>query len=389
MRHRTAGHKDHFDLKCNINNSNPMVTYTISLESIVDIGHPHCDYLNSTGFQNVSLACLQEDSSLGESLTSLNSVLQWFGYVTLPVLLITGVVGNTMSMVIMRKPVFRHMCFSVLITALSISDIVISIMIPFNKQVVMDLLKWDIRSQGWFGCRTFFWFWRTSKMTSSWLVALISVERFIGVWLPIHVKQICTKKNAYFSVGCVYGGIGIFVLIWSSYCDNMIQGRCLPNYPRSADYVALTKAFIIAGSSIYCYVPALLILIFNVLIIWKIHMGYNPASKSVKSKRKCGTKTWTMLVSISVAYFVLAVPIGVVHGYAVFAGVPLFESKNPTIVLIREVAQILEQANHVVNFFAYVLCNQRFRKEVHGLVSKKVPVLKYRSKLVPTQQTSL
>ncbi|XP_055956203.1 uncharacterized protein LOC126817931 [Patella vulgata] len=62
------------------------------------------------------------------------------------------------------------------------------------------------------------------------------------------------------------------------------------------------------------------------------------------------------------------------------SGLNIFESTEPTMVIYREVAQILEQLNYSINFFMYVLCSKSFRDRVKlVLTCQEEPSSRYRS----------
>ena len=53
-----------------------------------------------------------------------------------------------------------------------------------------QLLGVDIRSFTDAGCKTFYWSWRMAKMTSSWLVVFICIERYVRTTF-----ELCRNRN--------------------------------------------------------------------------------------------------------------------------------------------------------------------------------------------------
>ena len=349
--------------------------YTFNDKHITD---DHGMYSNiTTSGENTVFSEFTSDTPVTEDVgnragTSVDPV-QWVGYVTVPLLFSTGVLGNVLIICVMRRPAFQNKSFSVLTIVLACSDLVMSVMFPFNKQFVIRLLQWDIRSQGWFGCRLFFWLWRTSKMSASWLIVLLSIERFVAVWLPLHVKQLCTFKNGCRGSLLVFLVIGIFNGVWVSISDHLHNGVCSPNFPVSEDMVSIVKSLVIAGASVYCLIPGFLISVFNILIVGKLHKNKNiQMALGRRNNVKAGNKAWTMLVSISIAFIILVVPTGILHCYSVFSGQKIYVSNKPNFVIVREIAQFCEQLNHAINLFMYILCNKRFRTELKLIVTAGV-----------------
>ena len=118
---------------------------------------------------------------------------QLVGKIAVPIITIIGILGNSMSIIIMNQKYFRRQSISLILTCLAISDSAVLLLFVFNKKFMMEFLDRDARALSQEGCVLFFWIFRTSKMTSSWFVVLISIERFIAVWFPFKSKEINSK----------------------------------------------------------------------------------------------------------------------------------------------------------------------------------------------------
>ena len=139
----------------------------------------------------------EDDVQSGEDGTAKDGHKILAGYVTVPVLLVIGLLGNLMSIVVLTRREFSNMTMRIIIIALAISDTILIIMHPHNKPYVRSFLGADVRSHDLTSCKVFYWFFRTAKMTSSWLIVLISMERFVAVWFPLKAKFINTKRNIF------------------------------------------------------------------------------------------------------------------------------------------------------------------------------------------------
>jgi hypothetical protein len=191
------------------------------------------------------------------------------GYLTVPLLLIVGLFGNIASIVVMTRKEFRNMTMSIIIVALALSDTLLIIMQPHNKPYVHQFITTDLRSYNIISCKTFYWFFRTAKMTSSWLIVLISMERLVAVWFPLKAKFINSKRNIITGVCMVYVGIGSFNAAWVSVTDILVGGVCLPNktLPGMAH---VAKIMVVAGTLIYSIIPSCFIMTMNVMIVAKL-----------------------------------------------------------------------------------------------------------------------
>ena len=288
--------------------------------------------------------------------------------VIVPLFLVLGLFGNLMTINVMNKKHFRHLTSSLILTSPSVSDTVLIIMLPFNKTFFLAVLPVDPRSLSSVSCKTFYWFWRTAKITSSWLVVLISLERFIAVWLPLRAQVINIKKNMIIRIVLIYLIIGGFNGAWGVVAD-VLDTVCKPNLPSGPEYIEAAKWMIIAGTLIYSIIPACIVLILNILIVIQLTIQHQKRKYMTETPHTDQlTETTAMLMTVSMAFIVFVVPINIAHCFTMFLGESIFTSTNPTVVILREVAQTLQQLNYSINFFLYVLSSERFRQKVKEIL---------------------
>ena len=79
--------------------------------------------------------------------------VEYFNWVTVPPIFILGIIGNLMTMKIMCSKVFARMSMSLTLLVLSLSDICIIIMQPFNKKFFMAAIGTDIRALSLVSCK--------------------------------------------------------------------------------------------------------------------------------------------------------------------------------------------------------------------------------------------
>ena len=298
-----------------------------------------------------------------------------YSMVYVPTLLLLGLFGNSMTLLVVSSQDFSHMAMSDILIALSLSDSALIIMSPLNKSFFLRLLPLDPRSLSLIGCKLFFWAWRTAKMTSSWLVVLISLERFVAVWFPMKASTINTKRNAVIGISLVYLLIGSYNFGWAFISDRLINGVCIPNQPTIPEYLPYSKMLVIIGTLVYSVIPSLVIAVFNSIVIAKLISHHKKRKRLLEGNGKHQapprnlSNTTVMLVTLSVSFVLLVVPIGVGHSLAPLLGTAVFNSHIPSFSMFIEVAQSLEQLNYSVNFFLYVACSERFRKKARAILT--------------------
>lgn len=203
-------------------------------------------------------------------------------------------------------------------------------------------------------------------MTSSWLVVLICIERFVAVCLPMKAAYLNTKKHVVIGIVLVYLIIGTYNGVWVSFADRLIGGTCTPN-TKPEGLAHVTRAFLIVGLTIYSFIPCLILFVCTTCIIVSLF-----ASRNLRKRLTVGSnsyddqtsKTTAMLLCIIVAFVLLVLPITFAHLISFIQSQPLFESKEPGIVFYREISQVLEHLNYSINFVLYILACPSFRNQV-------------------------
>ncbi|KAK2161604.1 hypothetical protein LSH36_114g06065 [Paralvinella palmiformis] len=278
--------------------------------------------------QSTTNLSFPEAVSVPESVTQL-------GYVFVPLLFILGVVGNSLTIAVMTSELFRTLPVSKMLITMSLSDTVVNLLFPFNKPFMSQLIGTDIRALSSGGCKLFFWTYRFAKTGSSWMVVMISFERFVAVWLPLKAKFITTERNVYIGIAVLYGVFAVFFGYWCSWADRVIDGSCVIN-SRPAGF--------------------------------EIQSETQP-QRSTKSAGR--SRTTIMLLSVAIAFVILVTPNAVAHIVSFVRKQEIFETTDPVMVFLREIVQILEQMNHSINFFLYILCSKRFKAGVIKIVKRK------------------
>ncbi|KAK3092528.1 hypothetical protein FSP39_004038 [Pinctada imbricata] len=296
-------------------------------------------------------------------------ILEQISLVYFPVVLIVGIVGNFLTIVIMASPKFSKSTSRIYLIALALSDTTLILAQPFNLPSFIKLFGRDLKSLSDVGCKLYFIIRRSSKMTSSWFVVLLCIERFIAVWFPLKAKLICTSKVAVTSIALVYLTMISFTSSWSWASKISENGRCFPDVYNKSNpaEVALFGRMLKAGSSIYSIIPMILLSIFSPLIIYKVsshskkrlHMSTNVQTSKAAWE---SSKITTMLLGIVAAYIILVLPITVLHNTAYELRLNAFANNAVGFEIFKKISQFLEQLNYSINFFLYVLTSQKFRR---------------------------
>ena len=297
-------------------------------------------------------------------------VWAYIGFVTVPLLFVVGIVGNIFTVIIMRDEEFKKNVTSYILIALALSDLIVNFMYPFNKQFVRTLIGRDIRALSTFGCHFFFSLWRTVKMSTSWLVVLISVERFIAVVYPFKAVKWIVKSRVLLAISTIYVILGIYNSYWSSVTDRIVGPYCLPN-TRPAEALQLSYILILLGNVVYSPIPCVILFITTSIIVHALRRSHAKRKHltSEQAQQQDNTSRITgMLLGVCIAFLILVTPITIGHLLSIFAGINILFSTDPSVTIYRELAQLMEQTNHSINFFLYVVSSSEFRRVLWDLL---------------------
>lgn len=335
---------------------------------------PHWDYTNASLFDetNNRQGISTQDTYTQELMDKWNQVQ----YVLSPTLVVVGLVGNLFSFLTVSRHQFRKLTTRRILCVLAVSDSLLLCTNPFNQNFMLDLWGQDVRALSTFGCKLFFVLYRLGKISASWFIVLITIERFLAVIYPLKVKTWMTKRVVLVSIVAVYVMSLAVAASWS-FSTGIKDGVCIPDLA-DEDSLAMHKAFVIFGACMYSIVPIVIMVILTPPVIVRIIKSHRRRKKLAQTSLERSTretsKASVMLIAITLEYIILVTPITIVLISTFWTNTPIFGSTDPRHVVLQALALILEQLNNSINFFVYILCSQQFRKRFRDLVCCRKPV---------------
>ena len=328
--------------------------------------------LNTTLFTTCNTSCANTTTvPVPSEHTIYDDVLSALKYINiflLPTCLVFGVMGNFVTMVVMNTKSFSTLTSKYFLIALAISDNILLLTQPLNQLIVISMFGRDVRALSNIGCKLYFWFFKNGKMTSSWFVVFLCIERFVAVQFPFKVKSLFCKRNCLIGVTAVYLVMAVYNGVWSWAHNIMPDGYCYPDGfdKTNADDNILFKNMLIAGSFLYSIVPIFIMATITPMIIAKLGRRSKLRKKLTRGtgKELELVRASTMLLSIVITYIICVAPVTALHLISFFSGFHAFGNNPKPFLIFRDISQILEQLNYTVNFFLYVASNRQFRQSV-------------------------
>lgn len=288
-----------------------------------------------------------------------------FTGITIPV----GLVGNLLSIILLRRPAFQNMSVSFYMTALAVSDSGVLIG-NFGIQLVLTFavpIPYDAVCQGLFftakGC----------QVLSDWILAVMSAEKAVAVALPL-------KSRAWLGARLNYAALTTVCIMTAAYYSHAfivygsVNGKCSVV---SFSYDAHTRSMV--DYFVFILIPVLVIVISNGVIIFKVtrakklklslEVGQSALSKA---KEASHNSLIIMLIGISIVYVILKTPYYVVKGLRELNFLSIVGVDSHTAAKHRLLLTILLwmlYLNNGINFFIYGLSGREYRKEMRHLVN--------------------
>ena len=340
--------------------------------------------LNSTdsGFENTSLSSMASTvSSIQSPQENLESLANYYKdlstiieKICIPVLCITGCIGNCITVLVLGKKRNRESPVSVILLILSISDIFV-LFTGYFTQWINLLWSIRIRAMNNVACKVHVFLTYFSLMFSSWLLVLITSERSFSVMSPHRAKVVCDRRKTLIVIAItavlllLLNGHFLYGMIIVTHNDT---NYCYYMHDGYKDFI--TNAWIWIDFFVTFAIPFLLIAAGNALIIFRMKRHDRKRQHLVVARQNSdsGPEQQTnsithLLILLSIIFIICSGPSSVINvmlSYLLKAG---DERQDLNLLFVRQMAFLFSGLNATLNFFLYILSGSKFRDEVKVL----------------------
>ena len=255
----------------------------------------------------------------------------------------------------------------VLVIALAVIDSVALITTAVSQQCVYEIFGMDIRAITNIGCKLFMGIWQSASKSSSSVVVLICIERFVAVWLPLRSRYLLSRKLVLRSVWvCVVPIVLIFVLMSILYCE-IKDGLCNPNIDGSVYSTVLKR---IPDTTVYNAVLGLPLIISMVILSIFTPMIIVKLYKQRSIRRQLTNQEWNMghfhtsvkLIAVVVVHITLVgLPVVVALALGI-TGINLTNTSQAGKIVLSSIT-LAVLLNHSTNFLLYNIFDAEFRRK--------------------------
>ncbi|XP_050738833.1 FMRFamide receptor-like isoform X2 [Eriocheir sinensis] len=294
--------------------------------------------------------------------------------VLVPVVLVLGVVGNTVTIVVLTRRQMRSSTNSYL-TALAISDLLYLVFI-FSLSIrhhpgMNKPHHWIY----WHYFRYALWLTDASSSTSIWLTVTFTIERYIAVCHPIKGKVFCTESRAKRVI------VAVFVLCFSLTAstphewvilrttDSSGQTLLMMDYSWLGSHKTYKKVFYWFTAVIFILLPLVLLAVFNSVLIHIVKQSRatrrtmtNSAVERDSHSQSQENKITIMLIAVVLLALFCQLPVAVMLVYQ-----SLHQSKRGSSSFYIELGlgnifNLLAAINAACNFVLYCAMSDKYRR---------------------------
>ncbi|XP_074662964.1 putative G-protein coupled receptor B0563.6 [Tubulanus polymorphus] len=271
--------------------------------------------------------------------------LRMFALISLPTIYGVGLLGNLCSLFTMMSARFRGHSYANYLAALALADLGCSqvFFIPIPNYILgypYITIKHD-----W--CAIYTYVLNIPFYLGSYLVVFIALERLILVLKPFTARILCTAKFARINTLCLTlasMAIPSYSLFIVKYEDHL---GC---------YVSRLHQRIHFLFSVIMkyYIPAILIIIFNIIIIANLQKQKDFGSGEMKSAQTM--RITMMLLSVSAMFTATTFPPAISSTFT-----SLMKERPKYINRLNAITNLMQNSNYATNFYLYLLTGKEIR----------------------------
>ncbi len=281
-----------------------------------------------------------------------------------------GLIGNTLSFLVMMKPSNRKMSTCIYMASISVNDNLM-ILLALYTHLSNDLGIIDSGKS--FVCKFVAYIVLTCLQNSTYQVLAMTTDKFIAIKWPHKAATYSTPRRAKITLLCVH----MFVIVYN-----------LPHIFLTNKENKIFRVYLVASvfSSIHSWlsfvvnfiVPFSSLFFMNLVIIQQVRRSHQKFGKQTNSnegqsdsrlraQKNVENQLTRMLVLVTSLFLILLFPTYVRFVYTTIVGRDTPE-KRAAGLLLYHISNKLYSTNSGINFFLYCISGQKFRSDLKELL---------------------
>ena len=302
----------------------------------------------------------------------------WLLQVGTPLILLVGMPGNILSIIVVNSRRFQGKSYIHYLSSIAVFDSLVLIM-KYLRRVdsLIEATGQDaIFSQyGDVACKIHNFGEHVCFLMSSWLVLCMTLERFIAVVFPFQRDTFCKPRSAVIIIIIVFA-----ILSYSQIFRLVIveKGEYSCTAPEKYLHIYVAMHIYMYQLVMQFLLPAMLIMIFNVTILYKIRMLRRQVTQHGTvhnyTQFQKGAKTTCMLLIVSFTYVVTVLPL-VILSMTIHVAMKVDPTAARFMIFslndLRFVLEFISEINYGANFYIYIMSGTQFRYQLRYIISHR------------------
>ena len=275
---------------------------------------------------------------------------------------IIGFTANKLTWFVFSRKKFQNTIFSTYFRALCLFN---SLTILFRIDTFLDAfdLK-NIKSYSSFSCHSYYYFIYVIPDLSNWTAVVISIDRMISILSP---NQYSFRKKKKFQLFIILILI-LINLVLNTSTIFLIDFINTNSSNQTNDYICNNEGVTLDLIDIIysVLIPFTLMIMFNTIIIKKIHDSRTKSHNSSSSIKKKDIKFAITSITLNILFFVLLFPF--TFFFIIVSIIQM--SEDETYNILYNILSLIFYSYYGSVFFSTYASNSLFRKEFHDLIKE-------------------
>ncbi|XP_060062913.1 cysteinyl leukotriene receptor 2-like [Ylistrum balloti] len=321
-----------------------------------------------------------DNKGLYETASTLRNVF-------LPIIVIVGLTGNTVTMVVFMSTHMKKSSATAFLATLAFVDNVflIALFTTWFDGSISNIIRTESL------CQLLVYVTYVTSFLSIWYVVGFTAERYIAICHPFRSPIVCSRfrEKIYVIFLAVMGGVLYNYALWTT---SVVELNGVYRCGHKFQYINLLEKVTWIDTIITMIIPFLLILLMNIKVVCKAaafhrkrkhclkpNDSFNSSfsrSKSRALRNKPQMRVTRTLVLVSTTFLVLNLPSHVRRLYTLIIYTTTQQQTDITMIhyLLQEITQLLYYSTFSVNFFLYALYGKHFQSSLILMIKS----IKYR-----------
>ena len=279
-----------------------------------------------------------------------------------------GLVGNTLSFLVMIRKNNRKVSTCIYMATISITD---------NFMICLALHDWlvsavNIHRWNLWECICSNYFFFLALQCTTYQVLAMTIDKYIAIKWPHKAAVYSTPRRAKIMTVTILTSV-IFYNVPHFFISKVIQEECYGFSVKST----ITKVYSWLGFVLNGVIPFTLLIHMNYVIIKTVqnsrkmfcsNVWTTGTETTLNARKSAENQLTTMLLLVTILFLILLLPTYIRFIYAAFVSSDT-PSEFARSILIFEVSYKLYLTNSGINFFLYCVSGQKFRTDLKGILS--------------------